>query len=396
MPRYGAKTYGRSAQRDTQASKAFDNMVFDNNGSESKPSASKAAGTVMKWGKTQFTSTRGGSYTPTDPDPKKRKVTCTMPAAAATEPIEIYDDPFSFDSDEDGPGSPVRNQRRPAVLQSNIRPKTNALKSLQTNTRVIEIRTDADDDVGFRKTGLHSYTRTITPSTKSRFTSITSSGNSKKQTYMDRFTNRTLTVSKGAQAKSSNANNVVRPRKFFTSSQSSADHTYSQSSAGDSEKLDGYESDGSEGNYNSDMDSGDPEIIFNSPKKREEEIQRRIALGLSKDSTDEEIEISDECDSPITVSSTGSNDQVDHQEKQRPATYSRFGSIKTYSKSLVSCDNGGASKVSANLCNPKLLLKKKFSLVDSESDKKKRSKDPIVRKLLTSPKKVSVLNNSCV
>ena len=91
MPRFTGKTYGKKP-KPTDSSKTFDNII-----NEGKLSTSKASSTIKKWGSTSFTSTRGGE----DDFVRKRKLD-------DVDPESLFEDPFSFDSDDDGPTRPKR------------------------------------------------------------------------------------------------------------------------------------------------------------------------------------------------------------------------------------------------------------------------------------------------
>ena len=330
MPRYVSKTYGRPAQKETYASKAFDDIFKDN-----RPSTAKAATTGSKWGNAKFTSTRAAA-TPTPPDeidPKRRK----LEAEPVKQKVSDLEDPFSFD-DADGPvrsskhttggadrrGSPLtlgasqpKAAKKPVALHSsrsvpgftqskpllnfNNRTEINALKSVETNSKVSQSKATDEDEVVVKKTMIRTYTRVgrngaTKPVAKPlTVTSVKSQSDNRRQVSMDSFTQKVpcLTLTRDRLQKhnlqNSQPEKPVR-KKFFVSSPTGKgadllDHNYShqeetsdeEADQGDSQETKLFESD-YEYDSNGELESGDPEIIFNSPKKRALEVQS-IELG---------------------------------------------------------------------------------------------------------------------
>ena len=306
MPRL-AKTYSRNPQRETYAAKAFDDLLKDN-----RPSTAKAATTGSKWGKTSFTSTRT-AVTPTpmeEPvESKKRKVERKVDP----NPIDLFDDPFSFE--DEGPMKSRKTERRASPLtlgqaqpKAVTKPVPVSSKPAASNSsnRTYEMSNsqeieDTDDIPVVRKTAIRTYGRankngatktvikplglTASKDNCSQSSSSSSSlggNNNKIQMSIDNYTQKMpiLTISRDrfnrhTVQNSSNSQNDTKPvkKKFFvTSPAKSVDEDHNYSHKEDSDALSSQDTKLFESDYELDsdeeLDSGDPEITFNSPKKR--------------------------------------------------------------------------------------------------------------------------------
>ena len=366
MPRYGAKTYGRpGGGPGLRASSAFDNIMQQDHAA--RPSTAKTAATTTKWGKTSFTSTRGS---PIFTEQRKRK------AGNST----ALDDPFSFDSDDEGMGSSHQSEasepmdETASVVQENhatSRSWTDALKP------VGNINIQKHFKVKVSKTAVRTYSRPVKAS-------IGSSHNVQTVSIKPKL----LSTVQYSAKPHTNTRMAPKPRKFFLSS-SPPDHTYSQplqdsdnesvQSMGNASNTDSKSSRvfdiDSDFDIRSDeeLESGDPEIIFNSPKKRALEAQKRQALGSDEES---EKTSTTRSDSPHSIDSSDDRDGS-----------GRFSGLRTYSS--TNNNNGKMTDSHAEYNKSRrLLLSKKLSM-DSRQEKKSAGK-PLVRRLLTSPKKVSI------
>ncbi|KAK2187107.1 hypothetical protein NP493_179g03020 [Ridgeia piscesae] len=377
MSRYGTKTYSRSNQRESFASKAFDDVF----GKDTKLSTAKAASTIQRWGKASFTSTRGSQVH--DNDTRKRR----NPDPPAEEEDMFCSDIFSFDSDDDGPKNPKRgmgykiaekpnNDNGPGVksLKRANNDKTHATKPKKTNSTV-----STSNSNSVHKTVASDPRKTAS-----------------KQMSMDAFVSsnhtklnvRHATSLRSSQPKSLQHDKPMKKtkKKFFRSSLNSSnesitDHNYShtedstddgltQPSEDDEDKIvnkDTFESDDLE-----DLESGDPEIIFNSPKKRSAEKKKNAELQLSK--------------APVASSSendtvhVNDSDSVCSSQSMSPATTRR---LRVKIISGPGSDSGSDGSIRLERSN-----RGRLGLLDRTRDKsRKKGGEPIVRRLLTSPKK---------
>lgn len=469
MSRFGTtvRTYGRTTSNDN-ASKAFD-AVFD-----SKPSASMATSTAHRFGKYTFTSSR---IKDSEVEPKKRKVEETK---------DVFDDPFSFDSSGDEGGSKKAKTAAPkstayggtSKAGTGLKGKKATAAPSATNngktvipmiiTRKKKVNDDDEDEFMVRKGPAKTYSRSSQSDSKSKApepvtaaakkktaSSAVGSTSGGRQLSMDRFTSKLATLSppqKGiakdsifsynaSKKKAAGAKPVVK--KFFTSSQDSAglsDHNYSQSPRTNSSQLDSdNESRGSSACFlldsDGELDSGDPEIVFNSPKKKALDFQSRLGDEHSDtDTTEERV-------SPTSDTSAKSEANTVPLAKPKASQIGRNSPANAYSLDILDSDNDDDSyKFDSSQFKPKgpqrtygskLLLRKSSSEVmgigkkesiptfntskigttygkvkagsSSESEKKftnlagkkleeekkqEKKATPLVRRLLTSPKKV--------
>ncbi len=456
MSRFGTtvRTYGRSAAAAAaaapkdDASKAFDAAVMFG----TKPSPAMATSTAHRFGTYSFTSTR---VKDAEVEPRKRKV---------EEPPDPFDDPFSFDSDgDDGPttkkkapqkassssgGAPKATQggrgRKPAATQavpSNGRTLTTMIISRKKKVN----DGDADEFV-VKKGPAKTYNKASVNSTKSKAEetkkkpTLTTKTSNTKQLSMDSFTRKLATLSPPQKSLTKDSDfsrgdkkkKAQKPaaKKFFTSSQDSegmSDHNYSVSPRNSHVGSDD-ESRGSDNNFllDSDMEleSGDPEIVFNSPKKKANQAEHS-----DTDSTEDRVVTPNSIDSAVdddkraiglktshasqdkdrespAVSVDSDDDDGELVAKLQPKATKRTYNIvmrksssdldippfnaaglKRYGKSkLGSKKPQEAEKKFANLAGKKL---------EDEDTKAAKKSLPYVRRLLTSPKKVrSVLRAS--
>ena len=468
MSRFGTtvRTYGRNTSADN-ASKAFD-AVFD-----SKPSSSMASTTAHRFGKYTFTSSRAKDI---EVEPKKRKV---------EEAMDIFDDPFSFDSSGDEGGSKkAKVTQRSTATGAGSKPSvgTKAKKAPTSSastsngktvnsviiTRKKKINDDDEDEFVVRKGPMKTYSKGNQNDSKSKVTDTapTKKKATGRQLSMDRFAQKLATLSppqKGLMkdsiftynARKKKAATKPEVKKFFTSSQDSAglsDHNYSQSPRTISSQLDSdNESRGSSNCFlldsDGELDSGDPEIVFNSPKKKaQHDFHSRFEDGHSDtDTTEERVSptsvhslLSDNNahisgpppkasrigrDSPTSVYSLDSDDSDNGIDKFPMSRFKSKGPAKTYGSKLLlrksssevmgigkkgdiptfnmsnlGTTYGGKLKTGSN--NKDSESERKFTNLYGkkldEEEKKEKKQAPLVRRLLTSPKKVSFLVFLCL
>ena len=466
MSRFGTtvRTYGRPTSNDN-ASRAFD-AVFD-----SKPSSSMATSTAHKFGTYSFTSSRAKD---SEVEPKKRKV---------EEASDIFDDPFSFDSSGDESGSKKVKVTQRSATYGVPSKSTYAVKSKKTAaassnngrtvnsviiTRKKKVNEDDEDEFMVKKGPIKTYSKSSLNEPKSKVTEPTITAKRKpaatttsgRQLSMDRFSQKLATLSppqKGlakdgifsynAGKKKANTKPIVK--KFFTSSQDSAglsDHNYSQSPRTISSQLDSdNESRGSSNCFlldsDGELDSGDPEIVFNTPKKRSREFESRLEFDdghSDTDTTEERVSptnvksvtraappppkgTSIGRESPTIVNSLDSDDSDNGSDKFQISQFKPRGPHKTYGSRLLlrksssevmgigkkeSIPTFNESKVGATYGKCKGGSSKngegerKFSNLVGKTldDEKKQEKKPapLVRRLLTSPKKVSCFSHSLI
>ena len=470
MPRHVTKTYGRPAGSQ-QNSRVFDDIVKD----PIKITAAQTASTIHRWGKTSFTSKRNTQLP--EPDSRKRKIEddeLEDDEESVGEP-SLFDDPFSFDSDDDGPTQPKRGMG----FKPNKNKKTNSRPNTKAQSRTDSLlNSDHKSEVSaFSKSASRTYTRVGKPSlAKAASASLpsqtaSSSTHNKHQLSMDAFTQRLSHKASSLPATSFKSSPAPEPvakeeeeveedletrwaritcnsntktvRKFFTSSQNSTgtteDHTYSQTSASGSvisisssgaspEKEDHTYSHTAQGNSNTantaaaassrrvqtlrkegaqgrdaldniwesdpdsdwDKDSGDPEIIFNSPKKKAD-LQRLDSHKGTQDSPLALDNCSDDNDTN-SMCSNSSSSKADLLQQSKLAV----DSIKTYGPKKTVAPSGGnkstldtlASNTTSNGMQ-KMATTRKLMFRSSRSGEEKKTEGPLVRRLLTSPKKVS-------
>ena len=366
MSRYGAKTYGRSNQRESFASKAFDDVF----GKDTKLSTAKAASTIQRWGTASFTSTRGSQIH--DGDARKRKNT---ESPVPEEDLFCSADIFSFDSDDDGPKNPKRgmgykladktgNNGAPGTKSSKRANNDKAAKPKKTNSVSAAANSVQKGSLGEPKKP------------------------ASKQTSMDSFmfSNHTkANVRQAAPLRSQRDKPAKKTKKKFfrsslnSSNESITDHNYShaedstddglsQPSEDDVKVKDTFDSDDHD-----DLESGDPEIIFNSPKKRSVEKCKTSELELPKHA------VATSSDNEAAANDT---DSVCSGQSQSPATRRRF---KAKVGNGAGSDTGSDGSTKLERVNMRCL-----GLLDRTRDKHRKCGEPIVRRLLTSPKKVSL------
>ncbi len=474
MSRFGStvRTYGRNPSKDS-ASKAFD-AVFD-----SKPSASMATSTVHKFGTYRFTSTRAKD---SEVEPRKRKV---------DSPTDVFDDPFSFDSD--GENSSAKKAKSSSGLTTTTKtggvtktslgakskkttssappppPSSNNGRTLNTViiARKKKLNDDDEDEFVVKKGPARTYRSHVQESSKSKVadttaakkTSSSTIGGGSRQLSMDSFTRKLATLSppqKGlvkdsifsynASKKKAAAQQKAVVKKFFTSSQDCADldHNYSVSPRRPSPSQDSdNESGGSFNNFaldsDQELDSGDPEIIFNSPKKRHqqgENVTKDVYSDMGMDTegraspasmgggdyatataaatttitTESKSSQSQEKDR-TPASSVHSDDDKDDDDDVYNIEFKPKGPTRTFGTKLVlkksSSEVMGIGKKesiptfsASGVPNSKRNSdgERKFTaLVGKKLEdevKKPEKKPPLVRRLLTSPKKVSSFPHS--
>ena len=134
MPRYGSKTYGNNTRsvvkpQETRASRAFDNILND------KPSTAKTATASGRWGQTSFTSTRSSSPALNKPVIESRKRKAERP------PSSSFDDPFSFDSDDDGLDNKKKKDRQ------NGRSKSDSISNNNTDNNPYDDIDESDEQL---------------------------------------------------------------------------------------------------------------------------------------------------------------------------------------------------------------------------------------------------------
>ena len=146
--------------------------------------------------------------------------------------------------------------------------------------------------------------------------------------------------------------------------------------------------------YDSDneLTSGDPEIIFNSPSKRAREAARLASEGgndtdsLPEETSDYDSQkISDSQNTVISVSSLDS--QLSSQGSRDLKTYSRKKAVQSPIKSL---DSPMSFSSQSGTDSPAEKKERKYEIFRSRKSKQENDvkKDPAIRRILTSPKKV--------
>ncbi|ELT99923.1 hypothetical protein CAPTEDRAFT_206527 [Capitella teleta] len=125
MPRHVTKTYGRQA---ASCSRVFDDVVRDS----VKVTASQTSSTIRKWGETSFTSKRNAPAS-LESAPRKRKSEEIEEFDEESESIGdgIFSDPFSFDEEDDGPKKPKKGVK--AKKEKKLPPKTYRILSTKNN-----------------------------------------------------------------------------------------------------------------------------------------------------------------------------------------------------------------------------------------------------------------------
>ena len=427
MQRPVVRTYARNVAKTTEATKAFDDLV----GNASGPSIAMASTTMQKWGNTKFTSSR--AVPDAVVDSRKRK-TADSPCSFDDDDGG-FGDPFSFDSDDEGPSNPSRGMgfkvKKAAGGASNSQVSTGSSSSGFSSHGSKPASKYSRKDNGAKG---YSNKNTIDNFSQSSTSSISRSSSGTRQVSMDSFTCKQSTNGTSttvAKLKISKTKPVVKKvvKKFFTSKQQDEDHTYSspRSSTKSSPPDHTYshthvcsESDAETYDSDWDMESGDPEIIFNSPKKKKEAAKREASIdAVRKSSFIKELVCNAE-DTPysdaITVSSDlteaidNDTDSVssEHTSASSVVSFSqgdrtiRAGTIVGLTESGSDCESvtssqGGSinsqSELARTTSAPLLGSKSasnystKLKKIGSLDETKKTSSKPLVRRLLTSPKK---------
>ncbi len=452
MPRLATKTYGRSTEKNTYASKAFDDVVKDGPKASTGRSTAMAASTIQRWGAASFTSTRGTT--------SQEVMTETRKRPADTEEPRCYDfgDPFSFDSDDEGPTAPKKGMgfkaggkdcKRNTATSSKAtyskasagKTEVNSNRSVATysrkpapanNTTVTAVKPITIKTIG--------STRAVVDSS-AKLKASAETAQPKKQMSIDSFTTRIVIPSSATDISNSrvptppvtktdlaynNGTPLGSTRKFFTSSaQNSAgstdDHTYSSPDSPHTGEDHNYsqnrglrrqeaadEDEAWESDYGSDwdIDSGDPEIIFNSPKKKAELALEREKKKLSAvrniaaqlQDVDNPVSDSDN-DTGSVCSSVSSSTQLERRKGDFERKYCRktSGKLSTGDSDNTALSASqpkefGSGQSTASSGSDSAELRSSLSYgkqsILAGAEQKKLGK-PLVRRLLTSPKKVS-------
>ena len=390
MPRIVTKTYGPKA-KDTFASRAFDEAILKDKGGGRSSTATKAASTIQRWGNTSFTSTRGnvdGAEII-----RKRKV---EPEPETSVADSLFDDPFSFDCEDAGPKKPKRGMGYKSS-DDPLATGTKAAKAPGSSKLKRDENNEEKDTMKNAPKSTYSKVRLAVSKPSGLDSSDNSSSSRAKQLSIEAFTTKlqphNSQTSKQSALPASSSGGV---RKFFTSrgakssAGASSDLSNSQASSSQHSKAsalfeddeDEYDSD-----YMANLDSGDPEVIFNSPQRRAREQQ-----DLEKP------------DSPVTVSSSGGDiaavgaesdhdhdtDSVCSSQSQGSSSQPRGKFFKSYSRPTSLTSNGSNGSLYCDKLKWDNRPMMKISSLDREEKEKKNDK-PVVRRLLTSsPSKVSV------
>ena len=320
-----------------------------------------------------------------DTDTRKRKT----PESPTVEEELVCSDIFSFDSDDDGP----KNPKRGMGYKMADKPSTNNGPGAKSTKRINNDKTCVTKP---KKTNSVSTNNTHKTSLLDPKKTVP------KQTSMDAFMSSNHTKSNVRQATSVRSqprslqhNKPMKKtkKKFFRSSLNSSnesitDHNYSHpEDSSDDGVTQPSEDEDTEKNidkdtFNSDdldeLESGDPEIIFNSPKKRSAEKQKNSQLHLPKlpvvsSSENDAIAVND-------------SDSVCSGQSLSPVTRRR---LKAKVGSGAGSDTSAGSDGSIRL---ERVTRGRLGILDRSRDKhRKPLGKPIVRRLLTSPKKVGLV-----
>ena len=331
------KSYGRES-KDSFASRAFDAVVL---GDGSGTKAHKAASTMKRWGNASFTSTRCNTNTPSAVNnTRKRKMELNERPAQDS----MFDDPFSFDSDnDDAPKKPERGigykpEEPPAKLVKSTR--------VQGSSKLKKDENNEEKDT-MKKAPTTTYSRGLRKQTLDN-------GSSKQLSLSSFFTPK---PAKKIQNSASTSQLASMPRKFFTSSEKNvkSEPTISKPSGSSPTLFDEVEQENPK--------DSDPEVDpgFSKLLKQHTLLLPSSSEKQSEDSNTEDIDSypTDEISSVKAASSPASVISNDRNSN---------GSL---------CD-------SMKWDNRPML---KVSSLD-RNDKGKDSSKPMVRRLLTSPKKV--------
>lgn len=287
MPRHVTKTYGRS----DHTSNAFDEAIRRASGRDkvfqdvsknktSKVSTAMASSTIQRFGKTSFTSTRNNQVM--ESETRKRHL------EEEVEGPSLFDDPFSFDSDDDGPSKPKKgmgfkkgkastqktsNNSQRQANGTNSKP---AAKSYSKTTKNIKLSQQKTRDENICHLPVDSVNNKL-PTTSN---------------LLDVNNHKHLCIDVTAKSKVKKVNKKPIRAKFFTSknsteispgsddhnysvsliasqSQTRDDHNYSQSdfSGADRDSSGGADIWGSDYDSDWDIDNGNPEVTMTSQRR---------------------------------------------------------------------------------------------------------------------------------
>lgn len=424
MSRPFSKTYSRTAQKADHAAKAFDAVVL---GTTGKPCPVKAASIIQKWGKASFTSTRGSpSAAPNAEKSRKRKI------ADDRNSDSDDDDPFSFNLEDVGPSKTKRGMgyklpdkskggaepaettpERPRNVETNKKVLRDAGRRIErlANIDLPESGGDSEVENGTKR----SSSPDIRAAQKDDFASeVGASGDhcdvkngkgaprtsQRRQLLMDDFAKKATAlmgtefisavnsnISKPLLSSKPNANQSLKPaaKKFFVSrdrknnnrEKTSLDaFTSSGRSTKGAERLeDVWDSDSA----NWDVESGDPEIIFNSAKK-----MSNVEAVVDKQPIANKQTVIDK--RPVVNKATVVN--------KRPAVEELAPLSRDVELNALDCSEKTASPVkemeSKNLLKARPEAKPLALHTDETQKSKEKSQDaPVVKRLLTGLKKVS-------
>lgn len=334
MRRVATKTYGRNT-KDTFASQAFDAVFKD----VSRPStATKAASTIQRWGKASFTSTRGNVVD--NETSRKRKLDASPPQPPAD---SLFDDPFSFDSDDDGPKKPQRGMGyKPDDEDSADKmAKRSVAGRVKGSSKLKRDENDEEKDT-IKNIPSRTYSKMLL---HGKSDSGSSSGGRSKQLSIAAFGTRQSNARQDSSLSSSSSQGTGSQRKFFSSVVSSQNSSSQRSALFDDND------DCGDTDMNPALDSGDPEIVFNMSGQQ-------------------------------VMDSDGDTDSVNSE----PHTTTKGRFFTSYSRPPSVASNGSAG----SMCD-RLRWDNRPVIKISSLDREDKTDKPLIRRLLTSPSKVLYL-----
>ena len=368
MPRVAStKSYGRDNAKDSFASRAFDAVLLRDSGGAK---ANKAASAIKKWGATSFTSTRG---TASNIEGADRYTSRKRKAPEVQEPDSMFDDPFSFDSDDDAPKKPKRGL--------GFKKDEPASKPTKTpGSSMLERDENNEEKDSITNAPSRTYSKGIKLTIKKL-----DNGSAKQLSLEACFAKQ----SKNAASTSATQGQFVE-RKFFRSRSRDAKSNSNDNilKAKDSKK-----------DKKDRKDNPAPSRLspnFFDEVTDEDEAKKEINLvGSSQD-----ISFESRTDSPIVISASVSGnedndtDSVSSQQEDNTKDTRRNLSLKSYSQSSVA--SNGSNNSSSSICDTLKWDNRpvmKISSLDREA-KDTAAPKPLVRRLLTGqPKKVGIFMN---
>ena len=352
MPRVASnKSYGRD-DKDSFASRAFDAVLLSGG-----TKANKAASTIKKWGATSFTSTRGASSNIEQPEQlgstaRKRKID------APEQDSCMFDDPFSFDSDDDGPKKPKRGM---GYKKDDVAAKHG--KTLGSSVLERDENNEEKDSI------TNAPSRTYSKSLKYQKLGNGSSKKNSKQLSLEGFFGK-----KQHTAPSSQVPNV--PRKFFLSRSESSSSKFNANDSSSAKP-----------------DQSKPKTLKSIPSfSMSDDEEEKELPGSSQ----QDVSLTSRTDSPILISGDNDDNDTDsvssqHLEDNNSNNRKQSLKLKLCSQSSIASNGSNSSICDSLKWDNRPVMK--ISSLDRDA-KETTSSKPLVRRLLTSPKKVILHSNT--